>query len=441
MARRPRWPPLAASKDPADYPGFPGAISRWIWRIFTQRLTTPGRWFAAASAMLAGYGGISHSIQIYVLAIYVAGIWLVALATMALFRPRARLSAQFADRVCAGETLQIEVNVEQQSRFRGADLLVVPHRLPESINSIPPDGLRVSDLAKGQRTTAMIPLHCQARGRFVLKGFRVESDFPFGLLRSRRTFHREQPLVVYPKFNPLARLDIPLGRRYQPGGVALVSEIGESFEYLGNREYRDGDNVRDIDWRTTARAQRPIVREWVQEYMLRAAVILDTHIPKPSPIGRIFPGRKPRDPQFGFECAVSLAAAVSDFMARQDYLVDIFAAGPNLYHLTAGRSLAYLDQILDILACVDSNPKEPFDVIEPQIEELIERLSTVVCLFLDWNQTRWDFAMRLRSHGVAVKCIVCRDGPCTLDPGGGVSDFGAIPVISQQQFDNGVTAL
>ncbi len=48
-------------------------------------------------------------------------------------------------------------------------------------------------------------------------------------------------------------------------------------------------------------------------------------------------------------------------MARQEYLVDIFAAGPDLYHLMAGRSLAYLDQILDILASVDGSEEEPFD--------------------------------------------------------------------------------
>ena len=49
----------------------------------------------------------------------------------------------------------------------------------------------------------------------------------------------------------------------------MASNIGESFEYLGNRDYREGDNPRDMDWRATARAQAPIVREWVEEYMLR----------------------------------------------------------------------------------------------------------------------------------------------------------------------------
>jgi uncharacterized protein (DUF58 family) len=245
-------------------------------------------------------------------------------------------------------------------------------------------------------------------------------------LRAQRIFEQRQNLIVYPKFFPLARLDLPTGRRYQPGGVALVSELGESFEYLGNREYRDGDNVRDMDWRATARAQRLIVREWVEEYMLRAAVILDTF---------------EQGNEEAFERAISVAASVSDFLARQDYLVDIFAAGPNLYHLTAGRSLAYLDQILEILACVEASEKEPFEIIEPQIEELISRLSTVICIFLDWDQTRQDFATRLRSQGVAMKIIICRDGACTIDPASAAPVFGPIAVISSVDFEMGVSEL
>src|SRR5439155_5720747 len=119
-------------------------------------------------------------------------------------------------------------------------------------------------------------------------------------------------------------------------------------------------------------------------------VILDTHVPR-----RARPERRE-----AFERAVSLCAGISDYMARQDYLVDLFAAGPNLYHLTAGRSLAYLDQILDILACVEENPADPFDVIEPQIAELMARISTVICVFLDWNETRRAFAHRLLAQGV-----------------------------------------
>lgn len=158
--------------------------------------------------------------------------------------------------------------------------------------------------------------------------------------------------------------------------------------------------------------------------MLRVAVILDTHLPKDTAPVRAD----------DFERAVSIAAAVADHMARQDYLVDLFAAGPNLYHLTAGRSLAYLDQILDILACVEGNPEEPFEVIEPQIAELLARISTVICVFLDWNEARRQFVERLAQQGVGVKVIIVRDATCTEPP------MDAC-VVDREMFTRGVDEL
>jgi uncharacterized protein (DUF58 family) len=213
--------------------------------------------------------------------------------------------------------------------------------------------------------------------------------------------------------------------------VALASSLGESFEFIGNREYREGDNIRDIDWRATARLCRPIVREYRDEYYLRVAVVLDTHIPK---------GAKPIVRE-AFERAVSIGAAISDYMARQEYLVDLFAAGPNLYHLTAGRSLAYLDQILDILACVKENPAEPFQIIEPEIMENLSRITTVICIFLDWNAARRDFVERLRQQGAGVKVVIVRDGACTLNPLAEGDQLGAIPVLSQTDFQRGIEEL
>jgi uncharacterized protein (DUF58 family) len=350
----------------------------------------------------------------------------------------------------------VDVEVKQQGRLRGADLVVLPHQLPAAIDSVPEDGVALPDLRRGGTSRVRLGLRCSRRGKYLLRGFRVETGFPFGIMRARRTFLEQRAILVYPKFTALSRLNLPTGRRYQPGGVALASDLGESFEYLGNREYREGDNVRDIDWRATARVagQRPIVREWVEEYMLRVAVILDTHVPKDVDrslplIARVdwhgtqwFPAHADYERRLAtFERAVSVAAAVSDYMARQDYLVDLFAAGPNLYHLTAGRSLAYLDQILDILACVESNPAEPFDVIEPQIAELMNRISTVICVFLDWNAARQAFVHRIHSQGVAVKVIVLRDGPCTIDPSADAELFGDTPVISKADFDRGIDEL
>ena len=210
--------------------------------------------------------------------------------------------------------------------------------------------------------------------------------------------------------------------------MALASSLGEAFEYVGNREFREGDSVRGIDWRATARLDFPVVREYREEYFLRVAVVLDTQVHHSHDVEEIA----------AFERAVSICASVGDYMARQDYIVDIFAAGPRLYHLTAGRSLAYLDQILDILACVEETTVVPFGMLEPEIVENLSKINALVCVFLDWDAERQSFVDRLVAEGAAVKVIIVRDQPCTLDPSHEASGVGRIPVISKVDFEGGL---
>jgi uncharacterized protein (DUF58 family) len=429
-------PPTSPSKQLGPHPLLSGGVSRAAWRFYTQRLTTAGRWFLLPTLALSSYAGVSLQLQGYVAFAYVTAVWWVALVAMFVYRPKVRLTARHAERICAGEVLPIDIEVEARRKKRAwlpqPDLTVIAHRLPMAMDLVPDEPLAVGEVPGRVR----LNVRCERRGSHVVPGFRVESDFPFGLLRSRQVVRDERAVLVYPKFTPLGSLQLPVGRTYQPGGVAMASTIGESAEYIGNREYREGDPVKDIDWRATARMSRPIVREYREEYFMRVGVILDTHVPAKE--GRRQKSEVGTEYDENFERAVSVAASVSDYMSRQDYLVDLFAAGPNLYHLTAGRSLAYLDQILDILACVEPNPEEPFETLEPAILENLSRITTVICVFLDWNETRRAFVHRLRAQGVALKVIIVRGAKPTMDPTPDADVLGAIPVISGETMPEGM---
>ncbi|MCA1597082.1 MAG: DUF58 domain-containing protein [Chloroflexi bacterium] len=431
-------PVFPGTKDVRFHPIFRGAFSRWGWSIYTQRLTQAGRWFFWPSVLFLAYGGSSLEMQAYVPFCYTAALWGVAIVIGRMFRPRVRVTTHAAERVCAGEIMPVELDVESRGWLPATDLVILPDRLPLAVDAAPAEGAALSSLARGEKCRARLGLHCKKRGLYRLRGFRVETDFPFGVWRSYQRLVEDRPLMVYPQFTRLHRLQIPTGRRYHPGGVAMASALGDSFEFIGNREYRQGDSIRDIDWRATARLNTPIVREFREEYFLRVAVILDTHVP----VQRGAEGKRSMQAaRASFERAVSLCAAVSDHMARQEYLVDILAAGPNLYHLTAGRSLAYLDQILDILACVEENPAEPFEVIEPELMESLAQITTIICIFVDWNEARRAFVDRLSQQGAGLKIMIARDSPCTLDPAVDAPLFGPIPVVSADEFQKGIVEL
>jgi uncharacterized protein (DUF58 family) len=434
IARRPSGRlvpfPLVRTKDVRYHPYFPGAISRGVWRLFAYRFTRPGLWVLLITVVIGAYGSNSLRMQGYVPFLYLAGLWLVASVGVQLYRPWVILKVHHADRIGMGETLPLEITIRTRRRLNPPELNLLPHRLPPSLDAVPTEGVVVPKLRPNETARIRLGLRCGKRGVHEWPGFRVETEFPIGLVRSYQTLLQPQRVLVYPGFTPLTRLALVAGRRYHPGGVSLASKVGESFEYMGNRNYREGDDIRHIDWRATARLNAPVVREYREEYLLRVAVILDTHVPHDA---------KPERWE-ALEQAVSLCAAVSDYMARADYLVDLFAAGPMLYHLLAGRSLANLDQILDILACVEPAAEAPFGVLEPELTLHLAQITTIICLFLDWDATRQTFVSRLMREGAGVKVIVVRDGDCTLDPS--AADLpGGITQITAARFMAGITEL
>jgi uncharacterized protein (DUF58 family) len=417
-------------------PVIKSAVLRWIWETYTERLTRAGRWFFWPTAAFLNFTATSPQLEAYIASCYAFGLWAVALAGILVFRPRVTLRSAFPERACAGEVLPVEVEVAQTGRLGGIDLRVALHRPPASVASEPEEGAPVPYLARGEKALVRLGIRCEKRGAHRLGGLRVETAFPLGLLCAIRAFPEERPLLIYPRFHRLARMELPTGRRHQPGGVALASLVGDAAEFVGDRDWRDGDSVRDIDWRATARLDRLVVREYREEYFVRVALILDTHVPRPQ---GLFGSSQPR--RDDFERAVSICAAVGDWLARQEYLVDIFAAGPSLYHLTAGRSLAYLDQILDILACVEESAEEPFDRIEPELSENLSRISAVVAVFVDWNEPRRRFIEKLRRQGVVVKVVIACDGKPALPPAADADTLGFVPVVTRADFEAGLEEL
>ena len=79
-------------------------------------------------------------------------------------------------------------------------------------------------------------------------------------------------------------------------------------------------------------------------------------------------------------------------------------------------------------------PAEPFSILEPEILEHLAQITTVICVFLDWDETRRALALRLQAEGAGVKAIVVRDGPCTLDPAADAGSIGGLSVISPRGF-------
>jgi uncharacterized protein (DUF58 family) len=253
---------------------------------------------------------------------------------------------------------------------------------------------------------------------------------PLGLVSTRRVVHPEQVVLAYPRFYGLDSLSLPVGRRYQPGGIPLASSLGDSTEFVGTRDFREGDPLRRVHWRSWARRGRPVVKEYHDEYFSRVALVLDTYLP---------PRPRAAD-RAAFEAALSLLASVSDRMSRSEEVVDVLAAGPDLYEVSAGRSLGFLGNVLDVLACIEPCAEPPFEVVAAPLLARLARLTTIVAVVLDWDDGREAFLRSVRRMGVAVVTFLVREG-ATQRPFEGASDeLGPITRIAPSEIEERLAA-
>ncbi|HET9315969.1 MAG TPA: DUF58 domain-containing protein, partial [Vicinamibacteria bacterium] len=270
----------------------------------------------------------------------------------------------------------------------------------------------------------------RSRGRFTLPSVGAGRTDPLGLVSTSRVAHPAQVVLAYPRFYGLETLALPVGRRYQPGGIPLASSLGDSTEFVGTRDFREGDPLRRVHPRSSARRGRPVVKEYHDEYFSRVALLLDTYLPA-----------RPRaaDRQ-GFEAAISLLASIADRMSRSEEVVDVLAAGPDLYEVSAGRSLGYLENVLDVLACLQPCDDPPFEVLAPPLLARLARLTAIVSVVLDWDEKREAFLRSVRRMGVSVVTFVVHAGSTQRAVAPAADELGPITHLTPAEIESRLRA-
>lgn len=243
------------------------------------------------------------------------------------------------------------------------------------------------------------------RGRLCLDQIRLAIPDPFGLANAFSKFSLPEVLLVLPRRYPVPPIALPGHLKYQAGGVAMASSVGESEEFVSLRDYQPGDPLRHIHWKSWAKTGRPIVKEYEDEFFVRHALILDT-----------FAGV---DHSEVFEEAVSIAASFACTLQTQDSLLDLLFVGPEAYCFTMGRGLAHLEQMLEILAAVKTCRERPFAALHQLVLGHSVAVSGCVCVFIQWDDPRRKLVEHLRMLQIPLLVIVVTgDGLADgLDPG------------------------
>jgi uncharacterized protein (DUF58 family) len=414
------------------------ALDHWLG----ERLTRAG-WVALGAAGAAGAAGLdtNQTVTYRAFTFLVALLALSYLATLR-FRVRLHASRELPRYATAGERCVYRVVLANQGprALKGATVIerfrdprpgfeewrrtrepgeerrnwwdrtvgyfrwrwLIERRLPRDVEAaeLPP-------LAPGERGELRLAFTPRRRGRIELAGLTIGRADPLGLARGLARLPLDARLVALPKRYRLPDLALPGRRKFQPGGVSLAASVGDSEEFLALRDYRPGDPLQRVHWKSYARTGKPVVKEYQDEFFERHALALDTGTA--------------RGEDAAFEDAVALAASFVYTIDTHECLLDLLFVGPGIDDgrraagaerdgggvraYTAGRGQMQSEHMLEVLAAVSPSEPAAFAELARAVVARREHLSSVILILLDWDETRRALVSSLRAAGAEVRVL------------------------------------
>jgi len=361
------------------------------------RLTTRGRAVLAAgitAALCALALGQRDLLRVGVLLAVVPLLTVVVLG-----RARYRLACTRTlrpARVEAGQPAKVVLEVANVSGAR-CGLVLAEEHLPYVLGSRP--RFVLPGLEPGERRAISYPVRSDVRGRFTIGPLTLTLTDPFGMGEHRRAFSVRDELVVTPPVSVLPPVSLS-GDWTGSGDTRPRAVASSGQDDSTTREYRQGDDLRRVHWRSTARRGELMVRREEQPWQSRATLLLDRR--RTAHVGQ--------GAGSTFEWSVAALASVAVHLTGRGYAVRL-ADGERP---DTGPTDTTASAVLDALASVDVAGEVELDrAVSSAASGSSGGLVIAVLAHLDAT----DVALLARLNQAGTSCVaLVADGSAGLGP-------------------------
>jgi hypothetical protein len=191
-------------------------------------------------------------------------------------QPEPRWERSLPHQFIQGRPHQVELTLTPpaKGRWRQPQTILVADLFPPDWDTDTPH--LIIDTRPGRLSTIRYRLTPRRRGRAEFAGIEYWLASPLGLWQRRHRQELPGKVDVLPDFSRILGADlIGLQRWLNLVGVKKLPRLGLGQDFHQLRDYQDGDDIRNIDWKATSRMSRPIVRTYQDEQDQQLIFLLD----------------------------------------------------------------------------------------------------------------------------------------------------------------------
>ncbi len=154
------------------------------------------------------------------------------------------------------------------------------------------------------------------RGEYVFNKLHIFTSSSIGFVMRKFSFEEPKKVKTYPSFLQLKKYDlISLNQFNLQFGVKKIRRIGSSFEFEQIKDYVQGDNIRDINWKATAKRNQLMVNQFQDEKSQQIYAVIDK--------GRVM--KMPFEGLNLLDYAINSALVISSVVVRRHDKAGVFS--------------------------------------------------------------------------------------------------------------------
>jgi uncharacterized protein (DUF58 family) len=233
------------------------------------------------------------------------------------------------------------------------------------------------------KQTAVVPVELlpRRRGLHRLNRYQLSTSFPFGFIKRAMDRSHEAKLLIFPAVGEVNRKLLLMCRSAESSGAMMRPRRGGQDEFYGVKEHREGENPRYIYWRRSARTGTLVAKEMTHVSPPRLLLLVDTHMPQPSP-----------ELQVGIERAIAMAASLANSALEQGLPVGLVAWSGDWTSVPPNRGKRHRLDVLSVLARLPANTSHSTQELLDQ-SYAVQKSGTTAILF-----TPRDIQLGLSEH-------------------------------------------
>jgi uncharacterized protein (DUF58 family) len=254
---------------------------------------------------------------------------------------------------------------------------------------------------------------CQVRGEFRLGPLTVISGDPFGFFTAPRRIDATSRVVVYPATVPLPKFELPIG--VLSGGEAQRQRSHYvTTNASGVRDYVQGDSINRIHWKSTARRDKLIVKEfeidplvdiWLLTDFSAQSLVEAPSVRRVGQTGVIVP-TGPGIPPSTEEYSVVATASLAKYFVERERALGFVAYTPNREVHQPERGSRQLTHILETLAVARSFATYSLAQMLTLEAPYFTRGTTLIVVTASLDPIWINEAQILARRGIQTMCVL-----------------------------------